>query len=73
VQEDDPISEEHIVLEGVDVAELQELAEQGYARAQFNLGFMYEDGLGVTADYKEWAMKKIAWLLLCLATMVAVP
>ncbi len=29
------------------------LAEQGYADAQFNLGLMYEDGEGVSKDYKE--------------------
>ena len=33
------------------------LAEQGYAIAQYNLGFMYENGLGVLQDYEtatEW-------------------
>jgi hypothetical protein len=29
------------------------LANQGNARAQFNLGVMYEDGLGVVQDYKQ--------------------
>ena len=28
-------------------------ADQGNALAQFNLGFMYEQGQGVTQDYKE--------------------
>ena len=27
-------------------------AEQGYARAQFNLGLMYDEGKGVLQDYK---------------------
>jgi len=31
--------------------EFQPLAEQGNAKAQFNLGFMYEYGLGVPKDY----------------------
>ena len=38
------------------VTALQEwrpLAEQGYAPAQYNLGVMYEDGLGVPQDYAE--------------------
>jgi len=29
------------------------LAEQGFAQAQFNLGVMYDKGLGVPQDYKE--------------------
>ena len=29
------------------------LAERGNARAQANLGFMYENGTGVTQDYKQ--------------------
>ena len=28
-------------------------AEQGYAKAQFNLGLMYYKGQGVSQDYKE--------------------
>ena len=28
-------------------------ADQGKAKAQYNLGLMYEDGQGVTQDYKE--------------------
>ncbi len=28
-------------------------AEQGYARAQFNLGFMYSEGQGVLRDYVQ--------------------
>ena len=35
-------------------------AEQGYAEAQFNLGLMYADGLGVAKDYAE----AIKWLKL---------
>ena len=31
------------------------LAEQGNAKAQINLGFMYANGLGVLQDYKEAA------------------
>lgn len=37
-------------------AEFMALAEQGQAKAQFNLGFMYEKGLGAPADDGE-AMK----------------
>ena len=33
--------------------EFRPLAEQGLAEAQFNLGWMYVKGLGVTQDYKE--------------------
>ncbi len=29
------------------------LAEQGHAKAQYSLGNMYRDGLGVTQDYAE--------------------
>ena len=32
---------------------LKKLAEQGDANAQLNLGVMYDNGLGVTQDYKE--------------------
>ena len=53
VQEDNAISEEPIVLEDLDVADLQGLAEQGNAAAQFNLGVMYADGAGVTEDDEE--------------------
>ena len=28
-------------------------AEQGFAKAQFNLGMMYDNGYGVTQDYAE--------------------
>ncbi|MBI2881977.1 MAG: sel1 repeat family protein [Candidatus Tectomicrobia bacterium] len=38
-----------------DVEELMELAEQGHASAQFNLGVMYYDGQGVPQDYVEAA------------------
>ncbi|MCT8837399.1 sel1 repeat family protein, partial [Glaesserella parasuis] len=31
----------------------KELAEQGYAGAQFNLGLMYDNGLGVNQDYHQ--------------------
>lgn len=33
--------------------EWRPLAEQGHTEAQRNLGMMYEDGMGVTKDYKE--------------------
>ena len=33
--------------------EFTELAEQGYAKAQFNLGLMYAKGQGVPQDYKQ--------------------
>jgi len=33
--------------------ELRPLAAQGDARAQYNLGVMYDNGQGVTQDYKE--------------------
>jgi TPR repeat protein len=29
------------------------LAEQGFAKAQFNLGFMYDNGQGTAQDYRE--------------------
>jgi hypothetical protein len=35
--------------------EWKPLAEQGLALAQFNLGWMYDDGKGVTQDYAESA------------------
>ena len=35
--------------------EWRPLAEQGNAAAQYNLGFMYDKGLGVTQDYAEAA------------------
>jgi TPR repeat protein len=28
-------------------------AEQGYAKAQYDLGYMYQNGEGVTQDYKQ--------------------
>ena len=31
------------------------LAKQGQAKAQFNVGLLYDDGLGVTQDYKQAA------------------
>ncbi len=37
-------------------------AEQGYANAQSNLGYMYDAGKGVTQDYKEavrWFRKAV--------------
>ena len=36
-------------------AEWKPLAEQGHARAQFNLGVMYANGDGVPQDYREMA------------------
>ena len=33
--------------------EWRPLAEQGDAKAQYNLGVMYDNGKGVTQDYKE--------------------
>ena len=35
------------------VKEFRAVAEQGAPDAQYNLGFMYEDGTGVVQDYKE--------------------
>ena len=35
--------------------EWKPLAEQGYAKAQYNLGVMYYNGYGVPQDYKEAA------------------
>ncbi len=35
------------------VKEFRAVAEQGAPDAQYNLGFMYEDGKGVVQDYKE--------------------
>jgi len=37
------------------LAEFRPLAEQGYASAQYNLGVMYDNGLGVPQDYREAA------------------
>lgn len=39
----------------VKLKELRPLAAKGVARAQFDLGFMYDRGLGVSQDYKEAA------------------
>jgi len=42
--------------------EFRVLAEQGHAGAQYNLGLMYDNGRGVTQDYKEsvkWYSKSI--------------
>ena len=36
------------------------LAEQGYARAQYNLGWMYDRGFGVPQDFKD----AVYWYLL---------
>jgi hypothetical protein len=33
----------------------REAADQGLSQAQFNLGMLYEQGEGVTADYQEAA------------------
>ena len=33
--------------------EWRPLAEQGHAKAQYNLGIMYDDGEGVAQDYAE--------------------
>ena len=38
-----------------DFRETLQLAEQGVAEAQFNLGVMYENGRGVRQDYAEAA------------------
>ncbi len=35
------------------VAEWRPLAEQGLAEAQYNMGLMYDEGQGVSQDYKE--------------------
>jgi len=35
---------------------MQELADQGDAEAQYNLGLMYENGQGVTQDYVQAQM-----------------
>ncbi|MFZ3183697.1 MAG: hypothetical protein WA173_06105 [Pseudomonas sp.] len=35
------------------LSEWMPLAEQGYAKAQFNLGLMYRNGQGVPQDHKE--------------------
>jgi uncharacterized protein len=37
---------------------LRPLADQGYAEAQSNLGLMYENGNGVTQDFKEAVTNK---------------
>ena len=35
--------------------EWRPLAEQGHAKAQFNLGVMYKKGMGVAQDYSQAA------------------
>ncbi len=43
--------------------ELQQMADQGYEKAQWRLGFMYERGLGVDVDYQQarnWYGKALA-------------
>lgn len=48
--------EEYIKLDYVKAAELyQKAADQGHAEAQFKLGTMYADGLGVPKDYNKAA------------------
>ena len=42
---------------------LKELAEQGHVIAQYNLGHMYDSGLGVSQDYAE----AVRWLRLAAA------
>jgi len=37
------------------LAEFRPLAEQGHASAQYNLGVMFDNGLGVPQDYREAA------------------
>ncbi|KAG0077887.1 hypothetical protein BGZ93_003569, partial [Podila epicladia] len=40
--------------------EWYQAADQGHADAQFNMGFLYEKGQGVTQDYTqamEWHLK----------------
>ena len=36
-----------------DFQETLQAAEQGYAKAQFNLGLMYDSGRGVRQDYTK--------------------
>ena len=43
------------------LAILHPLATQGMANAQNNLGWMYEEGIGVTRDYKE----AVKWYRAC--------
>ena len=39
--------------DALDFRQTLQLAEQGYAYAQYNLGVMYENGRGVRQDYAE--------------------
>lgn len=51
---------ENISVSPQEVAEYKRLAVQGNADAQFNLGLLYDEGLGVTQNYKkafEWYQK----------------
>ena len=60
VQEDNALSEEAIALADLDVAELQELSEQGIANAQRLLGFIYQDDEFVSQDNVEalrWSLQ----------------
>ena len=36
-----------------DATDIRKLAEQGYAEAQYVLGYMYDEGAGVPQDFKE--------------------
>ena len=49
--------------EGQDIEQLRQAAEQGDARAQYNLGVMYANGEGVPEDY----VKAYAWMNLAAA------
>jgi TPR repeat protein len=59
--------------QGVDYAEAakgnRKLADQGFAEAQYNLGLMYADGLGVPQDYVV-AQK---WLILAASRFTTAP
>jgi len=44
------------VAAGIDITEVEDLANRGDARAQFNLGVLYHDGEGVPQDYTQAAV-----------------
>ena len=42
-----------LVMDRYSVTSIKERAEQGFVLAQFNLGVMYDEGMGVTQDFGE--------------------
>lgn len=53
VRESDPDDYDREAATPVDATNIRKLAEQGYAEAQYVLGYMYDEGAGVPQDCKE--------------------